>query len=150
MTDLTQQQREALEAVCKLEAWAETRVGAGNADAWASAARTYILNSTQRGEGYYTQGVCDDGAAILCDGQPLTVDEVVSRLNHANRPKPAPEGWQLVPVKPSAEMVRAGLEGYAQGVENIGGVIPIMSSCATGRAYRAMLAAAPAPEDSHD
>ena len=52
MTDLTQQQREALEAVCKLEAWAETCVGAGNADAWASAARTYILNSTQREEPY--------------------------------------------------------------------------------------------------
>ena len=46
MSDQLTQQREALEAVCKLEAWAETRVGAGNADDWASAARTYILNST--------------------------------------------------------------------------------------------------------
>ena len=53
MTDqLTQQQREALEAVCKLEAWTETRVGAGKTDDWASAARTYILNSTPVPDGW--------------------------------------------------------------------------------------------------
>lgn len=31
----------------------------------------------------YSQGVCEDGAAILCDGERITVDEVVSRLNSA-------------------------------------------------------------------
>lgn len=29
----------------------------------------------------YTQGVCDDGAAILMDGVMLTVDEVIKLLN---------------------------------------------------------------------
>lgn len=29
----------------------------------------------------YTQGVCEDGAAILKDGQPMTIDEIVSELN---------------------------------------------------------------------
>ena len=32
-------------------------------------------------DGRYTQGFCEDGAAILYDGQPITVDEVVGRLN---------------------------------------------------------------------
>lgn len=30
---------------------------------------------------HYSQGICGDGAAILCDGVPLTVDEIVARLN---------------------------------------------------------------------
>lgn len=29
----------------------------------------------------YSQGVCGDGAVILCDGVAITVDEVVERLN---------------------------------------------------------------------
>ena len=29
----------------------------------------------------YTQGVCNDGAAILRDGQPITPDEIVEALN---------------------------------------------------------------------
>jgi hypothetical protein len=29
----------------------------------------------------YTQGVCDDGVAILMDGFPMTMDEIVSSLN---------------------------------------------------------------------
>ena len=32
----------------------------------------------------YTQGVCDDGAAILWGGIPLSVDEIVARLNLLN------------------------------------------------------------------
>jgi hypothetical protein len=29
----------------------------------------------------YTEGVCSDGAAILCDGRMMTIDEVLSTLN---------------------------------------------------------------------
>lgn len=29
----------------------------------------------------YTQGVCEDGAAILFEGKQLTVDQIVERLN---------------------------------------------------------------------
>lgn len=32
-------------------------------------------------DGRYSQGLCDDGVAILYDGQPITVDEIVARLN---------------------------------------------------------------------
>ena len=32
----------------------------------------------------YSQGVCADGAAILRDGHPMTVDEIVSALNRAD------------------------------------------------------------------
>lgn len=28
----------------------------------------------------YSQGICDDGAAILCDGQPLTIEEILQGL----------------------------------------------------------------------
>lgn len=31
----------------------------------------------------YSQGVCGDGAAILKDGQPMTIDEIVAELNQA-------------------------------------------------------------------
>jgi hypothetical protein len=31
----------------------------------------------------YTQGLCEDGAAILCDGEMITVDQIISTLNHA-------------------------------------------------------------------
>lgn len=29
----------------------------------------------------YTQGICDGGGAILCDGVMMTIDEVVAKLN---------------------------------------------------------------------
>jgi len=29
----------------------------------------------------YSHGICKDGAAILCDGVQITVDDVVERLN---------------------------------------------------------------------
>ena len=29
----------------------------------------------------YTEAVCQDGAAILSDGEPITVDEILDRLN---------------------------------------------------------------------
>lgn len=40
-------------------------------------------NTTQSAlsPGKYSQGVCDDGAAILKDGQMMTVDEIVETLN---------------------------------------------------------------------
>lgn len=33
----------------------------------------------------YSQGVCQDGAAILKDGQMMTVEEIVEELNQRNR-----------------------------------------------------------------
>ena len=32
----------------------------------------------------YTQGVCQDGAAILRDGKPLTIEEILDGLRHAD------------------------------------------------------------------
>lgn len=28
----------------------------------------------------YSQGVCEDGAAILCNGEPITIEEILQRL----------------------------------------------------------------------
>jgi len=28
----------------------------------------------------YTQGVCADGAAILCDGKKMTIEQIIERL----------------------------------------------------------------------
>lgn len=33
----------------------------------------------------YTEGLCGDGAAILCDGVPMSVSEILAALNAANR-----------------------------------------------------------------
>ena len=33
----------------------------------------------------YTQGVCQDGAAILKDGQPMTIEEILAALNESER-----------------------------------------------------------------
>lgn len=31
----------------------------------------------------WTEGVLDDGAVILCDGERVTISDVLARLNHA-------------------------------------------------------------------
>lgn len=43
-------------------------------------------------EGIYSQGIMGDGAAILCHGEPMTVDEIVRRLNtyHIRRLRETP------------------------------------------------------------
>lgn len=33
----------------------------------------------------YSQGVCEDGAAILCDGQPLTIEEILQGLRERDK-----------------------------------------------------------------
>lgn len=33
----------------------------------------------------YTQGICGDAAAILKDGQMMTIEEIVSQLSNLNR-----------------------------------------------------------------
>ncbi|MBH3002333.1 DUF551 domain-containing protein [Serratia marcescens] len=33
----------------------------------------------------YTEGLCGDGAAILCNGVPMSVSEILAALNAANR-----------------------------------------------------------------
>lgn len=34
----------------------------------------------------YTQGVCEDGAAIICDGVMMTIEEVLDALNARTSP----------------------------------------------------------------
>ena len=29
----------------------------------------------------YTKGICEDGAAILCDGHPITITQILGQLN---------------------------------------------------------------------
>ena len=54
---------------------------------------------------------------------------------------PVPEGWQLVPVEPTHNMKEAGVDRHWPQ--------PI-SGERMALLYRAMLAAAPTPEGSHD
>lgn len=35
----------------------------------------------------YSQGVCGDGAAILCDGEPMTPDEIVTEFREYGKLK---------------------------------------------------------------
>lgn len=28
----------------------------------------------------YTQGICEDGAAILCDGVPMSIEQIIEQL----------------------------------------------------------------------
>jgi hypothetical protein len=46
----------------------------------------------------YSQGVCEDGAAILKDGLPMTIEQILNELRSAQRPSAVvPEGYSLVP-----------------------------------------------------
>lgn len=42
-----------------------------------------MLAAAPAAGGHYTEGICGDGAAILCDGRPITIAEVLRRLNAA-------------------------------------------------------------------
>lgn len=33
----------------------------------------------------YTEGICEDGAAILCDGQPITITQILGQLNFIDK-----------------------------------------------------------------
>lgn len=57
--------REGMKGDYDLDAWL----------AWVNEVETARVNRQ------YSQGVMDDGAAILCDGLPISVDEIVRRLN---------------------------------------------------------------------
>ncbi len=43
----------------------------------------------------YSQGICEDGAAILKDGEKMTIEEIVKELREGNRAKVAlmPRFW---------------------------------------------------------
>ncbi|MER2529942.1 MAG: hypothetical protein ABTR07_18650 [Candidatus Competibacter denitrificans] len=91
----------------------------------------------------YSQGVCGDGAVILCDGAPMTVDEVVGRLVLLDEESrkyraalewlskwgdwhpedPLPDGWpmhdgkQKTPMSP-LEIVHSALSDYGSTTPN--------------------------------
>jgi len=44
----------------------------------------------------YTQGICNDGAAILKDGVMITIEEVLSGLNSAAHARYAPREVELL------------------------------------------------------
>ncbi|HCU0428871.1 hypothetical protein I5Q42_06110 [Serratia marcescens] len=41
----------------------------------------------------YTEGLCGDGAAILCDGVPMSISEILAALNAAARQEAQPVGY---------------------------------------------------------
>lgn len=82
----------------------------------------------------------------------INLQEEIKTLQRAALAAPAPaseavalrKGWKLVPIKPTEEMLRAGLDADAYGRENI------HSWDDPQAVYRAMLAATPTPGDSAD
>jgi len=54
-----------------------------------------------------------------------------------------PEGWKLVPVEPTTDILKAGISAFNKGTEAEGFINGIGQ---LERAYRAMLAAAPSPD----
>ena len=54
-----------------------------------------------------------------------------------------PEGWQLVPIEPTEEMNEEGCQGYMQADDKCW----LMHKSSMAFAYKAMLAAAPNPEE---
>ena len=75
------------------------------------------------------------------DDEVSTVQMTVSRIDEllaGQAPAPSvPEGWQLVPVEPTQEMVECGLMAAVYEGDS--------ASCILASAYRAMLSAAPSP-----
>jgi hypothetical protein len=53
----------------------------------------------------YSQGVCEDGAAILKDGLPMTIEQILNELRSAQKPiAVVPEGLALVPAIATREI----------------------------------------------
>lgn len=49
-----------------------------------------LMQEPEATAGEYTQGICADGAAILCDGEMITIEEVLRRLNSLHLRRQAP------------------------------------------------------------
>ena len=67
----------------------------------------------------------------------------VRELYAAPQPQQIPEGWQLVPIEPTEEMNEEGCQGYMQADDKCW----LMHKSSMAFAYKAMLAAAPNPEE---
>ncbi len=44
-------------------------------------------------DGRHTEGVCEDGAAILCDGVMMTIPEILAKLDSAEGMRALLEQW---------------------------------------------------------
>lgn len=68
----------------------------------------------------YTEGVCADGAAILKDGQPMTISGILDTLNRPIVAEQQGGGWQPIETAPkdgSTIVVWAGSVGLAKYVD---------------------------------
>ena len=72
--------------------------------------------------------IYDDDPIIEIDATDEILADIVEAWNRRASPASAPEGWKIVPVEPTGEMVDAGIR-----------------SLGTADKFRAMLAAAPTP-----
>lgn len=71
--------------------------------------------------------------------------------NYILNSTPVPEGWQLVPVEPTEDMLRSADESDREyTARQFGPKHPRIEQGGAYDHYVAMLAAAPKPEDRHD
>lgn len=68
------------------------------------------LQSLEGEQAEYTQGICGDGAAILKDGQPMRIEEILSELRFTPQPSAVPD-W----VKNLKKLAKAATKGPWHG-----------------------------------
>lgn len=124
--------RAALEAVWPVQAQQ------GEPMAW-MVAYTRSRTGTSAREFYGSAVAAEIGAQALRDAMPPMIPTVTPLYTHAERPA-VPEGWKLVPVEPTKEML------YRAQAVNGGNGQKMPKHSTLVKKWKAMLAAAPQPE----
>lgn len=66
----------------------------------------------------YTEGLCGDGAAILENGQPITISEVLKRLNKIEEVRETLNNWGGIRKKLSyTEMIDCLLDTLRRAIK---------------------------------
>ena len=64
----------------------------------------------------YTEGVCSDGAAVLCDGVRLTISEILCRLNKLAKLEEAQHSTQQTEVQICRFDGKCGSQSYVSSL----------------------------------
>lgn len=91
--------------------------------AWAQT-RAIAADRAERAQhhdgGRWSEGICGDGAAILLDGVPVPIEEVIRALNSADRAERAQPTPSAPPADGEAEELAQVLESQAKHCAELG------------------------------